>query len=893
MLIEFDEDFMGLAAVSLRSSLKYRRNWNKNGPTVQLLRKYMPRGSKGFRVYVPIGKNASIQNILPPLPVRLAVKQAGFRITNYLAKKCVKLSDKEQKNEFNIGKVIAKDPVAKAAFDNDPQLQNSNHSEFTMVISCHPYDIIGMSTGRSWDDESCMRLRDYRPDYRDGINTHYLERDVAEGTLVAYVIRSDDTNIEKPLGRCLLKPFVDESNENILYRRETKIYGNPVPGFSDTLNRFIRKLNAGIPAGLYRMKAGLYNDGVGGRHEQEESGAEHENRVDWTVVDDVAKLKERPDLFPSFVEYMMKNAASGLTEPRNALSVILKSSAGVPARYIKMAARLLATSEDFSESVLEKILYPEIATDYLPTFLKSKELRKAVNARRTGNEYTEESPQISMLSSTDAHEYFMSRNVDLYSTIEDAFALVYGSVKMLPSDIQTRPLLHKMVYLLADITRAASTYGLDKQQETSHEILSTLPQIDTKLSLNELTEFSQFLSQMDYHLQAAVYMLRLVKQGNADDADIVASYQRAVGFRVILKNRRLAKLFLTMQGVNEGLARNVSYGAIQLLEVTAENELAEQRDVLNIIQKMEIFNTFSPDYYYRFLNAHAELVEKAIYSDYRGQDSDAVYHALDNLGVVETICRVFHRKPMDYQNQQQKELFEIFCTLADISDDPDSGAPKFNFEPEKIIKLIADNKRMMAKGIKRLGIDPSIDTEFLIPENAEYISIAKFLSDDNGEYYTKVAASNGLVDFCRIIGAVFDNPTYDQLVQLIAAIIKHPLRKMSSHGANIVTMLAKEERAENWAKLQTMYDDAYAMVRGAERYMDRYLDLMTPGMPEKFAAEFGFDPDDVKDNGPHIMELMNKLTSQRDVFGYALRVFPAVVDKTKIKMDTNPAYYVE
>src|SRR5690606_26640424 len=91
-----------------------------------------------------------------PPAVRYALKKAGFVVTDYLAKKCVKIADIEQKNEFNIGKVIAKDQHAKAAFDNDPQLQNSNSLETLVVLSCHPYDIIGMSTGRSWDKTSCI-----------------------------------------------------------------------------------------------------------------------------------------------------------------------------------------------------------------------------------------------------------------------------------------------------------------------------------------------------------------------------------------------------------------------------------------------------------------------------------------------------------------------------------------------------------------------------------------------------------------------------------------------------------------------------------------------------------------------------------------------------------------
>lgn len=288
---------MSLAAVSMRSALKYRRNWNKNGPAVKLLQSLMPQGSKkkGYRLYIEPGQQAKMRYTVPPA-VRVAVQRAGYIITDYLAKKCVKASDKEQKNVFNIGKVIAKDPHAKAAFDNDPQLQNTKSQNIQVVISCHPYDIIGMSTGRDWDMQSCMRLKDFREGVSDGQYNRHVKADVAEGTLVAYAIREGDNNIQKPLCRCLLKPFVNDDGD-VLYRRETSIYGNPAPGFAGALNVFLRKINAHVPEGFYQVVDGLYNDGAGTSHE-------HTKREGNDAIH-YEELEEDPSLIVPYVKQQL------------------------------------------------------------------------------------------------------------------------------------------------------------------------------------------------------------------------------------------------------------------------------------------------------------------------------------------------------------------------------------------------------------------------------------------------------------------------------------------------------------------------------------------------------------------------------------------------------------
>lgn len=259
-----DEKQLALAAVALRTAIKYRKNWNKNSPTVKLLQNLMPTAPgarKGYRLYMDMTTRAHRHYSIPPA-VRSALKRAGFVATDYLAKKCVKLTDKEQRNEFNIGKVIAKDALAKAAFDNDPQLQNSNTASHQVVFSCHPYDVIGMSTGRAWDKQSCMRLDDGKVNKGDsGAYHQHVGKDVAEGTIVAYAIASTDTNIKHPKCRILIKPYRNKDGK-ILYHEESSIYGNPVAGFRAVVKRFLKQINAEVPTGYFKLVKGLYEDGA-------------------------------------------------------------------------------------------------------------------------------------------------------------------------------------------------------------------------------------------------------------------------------------------------------------------------------------------------------------------------------------------------------------------------------------------------------------------------------------------------------------------------------------------------------------------------------------------------------------------------------------------------------
>ena len=58
-----------------------------------------------------------------------------------------------------------------------------------------------MSTDRGWT--SCMNLN-------TGRCREYVPMSIAGGVLIAYLCQKDDTNINNPLGRVLIKPYISE-----------------------------------------------------------------------------------------------------------------------------------------------------------------------------------------------------------------------------------------------------------------------------------------------------------------------------------------------------------------------------------------------------------------------------------------------------------------------------------------------------------------------------------------------------------------------------------------------------------------------------------------------------------------------------------------------------------
>lgn len=139
-------------------------------------------------------------------------------------------------------------------YDETPEVRLSRENKtntFYIVFSKHAYDVAGMSTNRGWT--SCMNLY-------QGINAQYIQHDVKSGTMVAYLVKNDDLNIERPVARVAIKPFVNIDDEsNVFYEAEERVYGTAPLTFLEVLNKIINDAQPG-KTGRFKMVDTLYCD---------------------------------------------------------------------------------------------------------------------------------------------------------------------------------------------------------------------------------------------------------------------------------------------------------------------------------------------------------------------------------------------------------------------------------------------------------------------------------------------------------------------------------------------------------------------------------------------------------------------------------------------------------
>ena len=212
----------------------------------------------GYRVFIPIDSESALLNQIKNSYaydlVEKVLEELGYDIEDYIKGIAVvknnpkrkikigKLLRPNKKDEETIGqggnaKHFAKKTVAYTHFINDEN-RKSTQRKHEVVISRHPYDIAGMSTDRGWT--SCMNLE-------SGLYKRYVPLDIKHGTVIAYAIREDDRNIQNPVARLLIKPFLEINKEkkesSVLFGIEDKVYGEEPPGFTETVENWVDEVN--------------------------------------------------------------------------------------------------------------------------------------------------------------------------------------------------------------------------------------------------------------------------------------------------------------------------------------------------------------------------------------------------------------------------------------------------------------------------------------------------------------------------------------------------------------------------------------------------------------------------------------------------------------------------
>jgi hypothetical protein len=134
------------------------------------------------------------------------------------------------KNDWNSKDIIELSKKTSKLFQSD-ESRSVKGDNFLIAISRHAYDVAGMSTDRGWT--SCQELT-------IGSLRQFVIKDIKAGTIIAYLIRGNDKNINKPLGRVLLKPFYNEANDEFVLG-VSKMYGMAPTDFRQTVQRWADK----------------------------------------------------------------------------------------------------------------------------------------------------------------------------------------------------------------------------------------------------------------------------------------------------------------------------------------------------------------------------------------------------------------------------------------------------------------------------------------------------------------------------------------------------------------------------------------------------------------------------------------------------------------------------
>jgi len=244
------------------------------------------------RIYLPLyRRNKTDKSVVDFL------KDAGYEITDYSAGLAQK-----GKNIFKIGKLInaawkkdlreieaKKDEYSERKFRDEQRMANNYYKDllndfensparigkgqakYEVVISSNIHDIARMSTDQNWT--SCMNLD-------DGENRKTVYCEIKNGGFVAYLLpavldpyakelRSKEspewTRIKDAKARILIRRFSSKSGKSIAIPEES-IYGDPVPGFMETVKKWIESKQGKIKPGRYIKKGGPYSDTFGSDH---------------------------------------------------------------------------------------------------------------------------------------------------------------------------------------------------------------------------------------------------------------------------------------------------------------------------------------------------------------------------------------------------------------------------------------------------------------------------------------------------------------------------------------------------------------------------------------------------------------------------------------------------
>jgi len=226
-LVKLFEEFIKVSDYKKWS--KYT-NWEFYKEMGEKFKQFKDHDRNYNRVYFKLKIDPTKFKVEPPQELYDYLRWNRYSIKDYSKGICIDGDGNERK----IGKVLndRNQPDLLKLYSDSKTDSLKNVNDLMVVISRHPYDIIGMSTNRGF--KTCHDLNDQR---YGGLHLGGIRGTLERGALIAYLIRENDKNIQNPISRILIKKYAfdDELIPDVTY-------GTRVQEFTQFVHHFCEKI---------------------------------------------------------------------------------------------------------------------------------------------------------------------------------------------------------------------------------------------------------------------------------------------------------------------------------------------------------------------------------------------------------------------------------------------------------------------------------------------------------------------------------------------------------------------------------------------------------------------------------------------------------------------------
>lgn len=155
-------------------------------------------------------------------------------------------------------------PDIKKAYINDPSRSGANTKDFDLVLSHHPHDVYGMSTGRGW--VSCSTMRKGCEKFNgQGPAAQAMEHEINNQTHVAYLVPKGGNIDKEAIARLAFKRHTPLNGGKDTLIAENNAFGQSPLDFHKKASEEVGKLFPVDPNKIYRRTSSkVYDDS--GRH---------------------------------------------------------------------------------------------------------------------------------------------------------------------------------------------------------------------------------------------------------------------------------------------------------------------------------------------------------------------------------------------------------------------------------------------------------------------------------------------------------------------------------------------------------------------------------------------------------------------------------------------------